>query len=532
MAYADSFVYENLPPAELMPDIWDNHPDFQWTEYLNCADRFLKHHIDQGHGNRICVRDIYRSYSYQEIENWSNQIAHTLIEDYQLKSGNRVLIRGFNNAYYVALWFAIVKVGGIVVATMPLLRAKELQTMCDMVEISHLFCDDRLMDEVELVNAESLQYVIPFSCDNVADFEMIASSKSNNFNSYPSKAKDVVLLGFTSGTTGKPKVTSHYHLDVLRMCQAFPEFALSPTLDDVFTGSPPIGFTFGLGGLVLFPLFYGASTYLIEKASPDAIKDAIENKDVSVLFTAPMAYRALSTMEFAHFGRLRKCVSAGETLPEKVWKDWFEISNIKIIDGIGATEMLHIFISSTENQLKAGATGIPVKGYEAKIIDENGEELGIDQAGKLAVRGITGCKYLIDQYKQKEYVQNGWNITGDIYKKDEDGFYWFVARGDDMIISMGYNISAIEVENVLIEHPDITECAVTATSCPDRGMIVCAHIVLVENVLANEDKILEIQEWFKTKAAPYKCPRLVKFIAALPKTETGKIQRFRLKESL
>ncbi|HEU0136512.1 MAG TPA: AMP-binding protein, partial [Flavobacterium sp.] len=378
-----------------------------------------------------------------------------------------------------------------------------------------------------------LKQIITFdgSESGTSKLEVLMANKPKTFENYKSKADTVCLIGFTSGTTGKPKMTAHYHRDILLICEAFPKYALHPTPDDVFTGSPPLGFTFGLGGLVLFPFYYGASTFLIEKPTPDLLLQAIQQFNITICFTAPTAWRIITTRVADYdLSSLRRCVSAGETLPAKVWQDWFDATGLKIIDGIGSTEILHIFISSNDEYIKKGSTGKPVRGYEAKIIDNDGNELGPNEPGRLAVRGITGCKYLAREEKQREYVDNGWNITGDIYKKDEEGFFCFVARGDDMIISSGYNIGAVEVESVLLTHPDVAECAVVGLPDEERGMLVCAHVVLNDHSKASEDFAREMQTWFKDNAAPYKYPRIINFTETLPKTETGKIQRFKLKQ--
>jgi 2-aminobenzoate-CoA ligase len=340
----------------------------------------------------------------------------------------------------------------------------------------------------------------------------------------------VAIIGFTSGTTGLPKMTAHFHKDILAICEAFPAYSLQLKPDDIFTGSPPIGFTFGLGALVLFPMYYGASAFLIEKPSPDVLLQAIQDHHITICGTAPTAWRVITTkVADYNISSLRKCVSAGETLPLKVWEDWYDATGLKIIDGIGATEMLHIFISSNEENMKPGATGKAVTGYEAKIVDDMGNELPRNTPGKLAVRGITGCKYIDREDKQRDYVQHGWNLTGDIFKQDEEDYFWFIARGDDMIISSGYNIAAIEVESVLLQHEEILECAVVGLPDEERGMLVCANIVLKNPSLASDDLKTNLQQWFKETAAPYKYPRIIYFVDELPKTETGKIQRYKLK---
>ncbi|WP_293895630.1 AMP-binding protein [Flavobacterium sp.] len=524
--YTDNFAHEYLPSPNLQPDyVFLDLPQFYRPEMLNCVDRLLDNHIKEGRGNNPCIRTFETTWTYNELYEKANQIAHVLIDDLGLVSGNRVLIRSANNPMMVACWFAIVKAGGIVVATMPLLRSKELTTIIDCAEISHALCDTTLQDEMNLVKSDFLKRTCFYN-----ELETLMQSKSTTFTNYHSKSDSIALIGFTSGTTGLPKMTSHYHKDILNICEAFPPYSLQPTQNDIFTGSPPLGFTFGLGGLVLFPMYFGASTFLIEKPTPEMLLQAIQEHKITICFTAPTAWRIITSKvnEF-DISSLRKCVSAGETLPLKVWQDWYEATGLKIIDGIGATEMLHIFISSNTENIKPGATGVAVTGYETKIVDANGNETPINQPGRLVVRGITGCKYLNRIDKQKEYVEKGWNATGDIFRKDEDGYFWFVARGDDMIISSGYNIAAIEVESVLLTHEDILECAVVGLPDEDRGMLVCAHIVLKEKYKATDDMKNHIQQWFKEVAAPYKYPRVIYFAETLPKTETGKIQRFKLK---
>lgn len=524
--YTDNFAHEHLPSPDLQPDyVFLDLPQFKRPEMLNCVEKLLDSHIKEGRGDNACLRTFDSIWTYNDLYEKSNQIAHVLVDDLGLQSGNRVLIRSANNPMMVACWFAILKAGGIVVATMPLLRSKELTTIIDCAEISHALCEKGLQDEMNLVRSDFLKRISFYD-----ELESLMQSKPKTFTNYHSKSDSIALIGFTSGTTGLPKMTSHYHKDILNICEAFPPYSLQPTTKDIFTGSPPLGFTFGLGGLVLFPLYFGASTFLIEKPTPDMLLHAIQEHNITICFTAPTAWRVI-TSKVADFdiSSLRRCVSAGETLPLKVWQDWYEATGLKIIDGIGATEMLHIFIASNTDNMKPGATGVAVTGYEAKIIDSNGNEVPTNEPGKLVVRGITGCKYLNRTEKQQEYVENGWNFTGDIFRQDDDGYFWFVARGDDMIISSGYNIAAIEVESVLLTHEDILECAVVGLPDEERGMLVCAHIVLKDKDKATDNMKNHIQHWFKEVAAPYKYPRVINFTETLPKTETGKIQRFKLK---
>jgi 2-aminobenzoate-CoA ligase len=527
--FDDNFAHNSLPSIDLQPTYLQGWYE---NEMLNCVERLLDVHIKNGNGTAPCLRTFKKTWTYQDLFEKANQIANVLVDELGLQSGNRVLIRSANNPMMVALWFGILKAGGIVVATMPLLRSKELKTIIECAEIAHVFCDIALESEMDLVDSDFLKRICKFcgSESGTSELENLMMNKPKTFANFHSKSDSVALIGFTSGTTGLPKMTAHYHKDILNICEAFPTYSLQPNANDIFTGSPPIGFTFGLGGLVLFPMYFGASTFLIEKPTPDVLLQAIQEHKITICFTAPTAWRIITTkVKDYDISSLRKCVSAGETLPLKVWEDWYNATGLKIIDGIGATEMLHIFISSNEENMKPGATGVAITGYEAKIIDANGNDVSANKPGRLAVRGITGCKYLNRIEKQQEYVQNGWNITGDIFKQDEDGYFWFVARGDDMIISSGYNIAAIEVESVLLTHEEILECAVVGLPDDERGMLVCAHIVLKDTAKATENMKNHIQHWFKEVAAPYKYPRVIYFTEALPKTETGKIQRFKLK---
>jgi len=532
--FEDDFSNRNLPDVLDQPVYLLDQPGFEFPADLNCVSEILDKHIAAGNGARIALRTSEQTWTYQELYDKANQIAHVLVEDLKLVSGNRVLIRSYNNPMFVACWFAILKTGGIAVSTMPLLRSKELSVIIDCGEISHALCDYRLSEDLNLVEPGFLKKVLTFdgTGQTKQELEVLSETKPKAFQNFDSGAESVALIGFTSGTTGKPKMTAHFHRDVLLICKAFPPFALQIKPEDIVTGSPPIGFTFGLGGLVLFPLYYGASSFLIEKPGPDILLEAISKYKASICFTAPTAWKTLTAkVRDCDISSLRKCISAGEALPVKVREDWYSATGLKIIDGIGATELLHIFISSTEDNQKPGAIGKPIPGYMACILDNEGNEVPVGEIGHLAVRGITGCKYLGRKEKQIEYVKNGWNLTGDLFRKDEDGYFFFVSRSDNLIISSGYNIAAIEVESVLFTHPEISECAVFGLPDEDRGHVVCACLILKNQELATDTFVKEIQDWFKKEAAPYKYPRKIVFMEALPKTETGKIQYFKLKET-
>jgi 2-aminobenzoate-CoA ligase len=466
------------------------------------------------------------SLGYGELHEWSNRIANVLVEDLGLQPGNRVLLRCFNHPWAVAAWFAVVRAGGVVVTTMPLLRVNELETTISKAEIELALCDSRLMEEMDEVAADVV--VVPWGNGGADDLLVRAQSKSDRFTPVETAADDVALLAFTSGTTGEPKCTMHFHRDVLAIADMFNP-VLAPRADDVFCGSPPLAFTFGLGGLVIFPMRVGATTLLTERPGVEFL-DAISRLEPTVCFTAPTAYRGmLAALDQYDIGSLRAGVSAGETLPKPTWEQFKEATGVELIDGIGATELLHIFISASGGDIRPGATGRPLAGVEARVVDDEVEPVPDGEIGLLAVRAPTGCRYLDDE-RQGEYVKKGWNLTGDAYVRDADGYFWYQARTDDMIISSGYNIAGPEVEASLLRHQSVAECAVVGVSDEMRTQVVKAYVVLRPDMAPSDDLAAELQSFVKDDIAPYKYPRQIEFISALPKTQTGKVQRYRLRE--
>lgn len=528
-AHIDTFTADNLPLPEDCPEFLFDLPELQYPEHLNAAIELVDKAVDEGFGDKIAIYSSAKNWTYGEILKASNQIANILVQQYGLVAGNRVLLRGANNPMMVISWLAVLKAGAVAVATMPLLRAGELATIITKGEISHALCDVRLLDELQSAkeNAPDLLHILSFGQDSDLDKKM--STASDQFQSVATSKDDVALLAFTSGTTGSPKATMHFHRDVLAMADTFSKHILCPTKDDVFAGTPPIAFTFGLGAIVVFPLRARAATVLDETASPKSLIESVEKFKVTKLFTAPTAYRAmLGVLEGHDLSSLNQCVSAGEALPIATSNQWHEAVGIRLTDGIGATEMIHIFISARNQDIIPGATGKPVPGYQARVQDSQGKPLGVDEVGFLAVKGPTGCRYLDDD-RQVNYVKDGWNITGDAYRVDKEGYFWFEARMDDIIISGGYNISGLEVENALLEHPSVAECAVVGEKNEERGNIVKAYVVLMAEVKPSDGVVKKLQSHVKNSIAPYKYPRIIDFIKALPKTQTGKIQRFKLR---
>jgi 2-aminobenzoate-CoA ligase len=532
-AHVDTFARDRLPAPEALPEFLFELPELQFPPRLNCATELLDRWVAQGQGERLCVQGHEHRWTYAELQRQANRIARVLVEDLGLVTGQRVLLRGANSPMLAACWFAVVKAGGIVVGTMPLLRARELTAIVEKAQVTHALCDARLVEELDLARpaCPTLQQVLTFG----GELEARAAAKPSTFGNVDTAADDICLMAFTSGTTGVPKGTLHFHRDVMAACACWPPHVLRARPDDVFIGSPPLAFTFGLGGLLVFPLAIGASTVLIEKTSPDALLPAIARFQATVCFTAPTSYRAMAGQIQAHpaqhdLSSLRKCVSAGEALPAATRQLWKETTGIEIIDGIGSTELFHIFISADEAHARPGATGLPVPGYRAAILDDAGHELPPGQVGRLAIKGPTGCKYL-DDPRQANYVQDGWNLTGDAYLVDADGQFVYQARTDDMIISGGYNIAGPEVESALLLHPAVAECGVVGQPDAARGMIVKAYVVLRPGHAGDAAMVKALQEFVKQTIAPYKYPREIAFRASLPRTETGKLQRFKLRES-
>ncbi|MBV8689483.1 MAG: AMP-binding protein [Candidatus Eremiobacteraeota bacterium] len=531
-AHVDTFARQHLPPRSQWPDLIFTRPEFHYPDRLNCASRLLDRHITSGRARRRCLLSQGVSWTYADLFEKSNQIAHVLVDDLGVRPGNRVLLRGPNTPMLAACWFAVMKAGAIAVTTMPLYRSSELEYMIEKAQIGFALCDERFVADLETAGERAGRFsMATFGSAERGSLEARLADKPRLFENVATAADDVALIGFTSGTTGKAKATIHFHRDVLAICDAFPKSVLRASQDDLFCGSPPLGFTFGLGGLLLFPLDIGAATLLLEKAAPEQLLEAIQQYRASVVFTAPIAYRAMATLAERYDATcLRKCVSAGETLPLPTWQAWFEKTGLKIIDGIGATEMLHIFISSPEERMRPGSTGQVVPGYEAQIVDDSGETAPAGTIGRLAVRGPTGCRYLDDE-RQTQYVRNGWNFPGDTYRMDDDGYFWYVARSDDMIIASGYNISGPEVEEALLAHADVKECAVVAAPDLERHTsIVKAFVVVNPGCRTDESEITVLQDFVKSKIAPYKAPRAIEFVEILPRTETGKLQRYVLRE--
>jgi len=536
-AHVDSFARDRLPPRELQPEYVFELPELQFPQQLNCAVELLDRAVDErGWGELPCIVGPGVRWSYAELRRKVDAIAHVLVREMGVQPGQRVLLRAPNNPMLAACWFAVMKTGAIAVATMPLLRAKELKQVVAKAQVSHALCDRALAEELELARpaCPTLRELRYFNDASPQGLEAALARHAPPFAAVDTAADDTCLLAFTSGTTGEPKATMHFHRDVIAICRCWPVHVLRAQASDVFIGSPPLGFTFGLGGLLLFPLSVGASTVLLEKATPPVLLDAIAEYRATVLFTAPTTYRAIAEqarerrLSAAVGGPLRKCVAAGEALPAATRRLWKEATGIEIIDGIGSTEMLHIFISADEEHARGGATGTPVPGYQACILDEAGQPVARGQVGRLAVRGPTGCRYL-DDARQASYVQHGWNLTGDAYLQDEDGYFRYQARTDDMIISAGYNIAAPEVEAVLLEHPAVAECAVIGVPDEERGQIVKAFIVPRAGHAGDAALARTLQEHVKATVAPYKYPRAIEFRTELPRTATGKLQRFRLK---
>ncbi|MFJ9124691.1 AMP-binding protein [Streptomyces sp. NPDC102340] len=529
-AHVDTFARDHLPPAELWPGLGFDLPELRYPQRLNCGAELLDATVERHGADRPAFHSPGQTpWSYAELKATVDRIAHVLTDDLGVVPGNRVLMRGPTTRHLAACWLAVMKAGAVAVTVLAGARASELATVCGIARVGHALCDIRSVDDLAKAEVPGLR-IATFGGDGPDDLLHRAAGKPAAYEAVATAADDVALIAFTSGTTGRPKGCMHFHRDVLAVADTFAQYVLRAEPDDVFAGSPPLGFTFGLGGLVIFPLRAGASALLLEQAGPQKLLPAIAEHRVSVVFTAPTAYRAmlalLSEVPSYDISSLRRCVSAGENLPAATWHAWQEATGLRIINGIGATELLHIFISAADDAIRPGTTGVPVPGWEARIVDAEGRQLPDGEAGLLAVRGPVGCRYLADE-RQTVYVQHGWNVTGDTYVREPDGYFRYVARADDMIISAGYNIAGPEVEDALLRHPDVAEAAVVGRPDEERGQVAVAYVVLRAGARQDAEGL---REFVKAELVPYKCPRAIEFLDALPRTATGKLQRFRLRE--
>jgi 2-aminobenzoate-CoA ligase len=529
-AHVDTFCRDSLPPAELWPEFLDELPELRRPERLNCASALLDEVVAEHGPDRPCLRTDDETWTYGELLARANQLAHLLTRELGVIPGRRVLLRGPNNPELVACWFAVLKAGGVAVSTVPMLRSLELRQLIQLTRSTVALCDVRFAADLRTAAAGTGLTVACYGGGGADDLAVRAAGQPPTFDDVDTAADDVALLAATSGSTGVPKVTMHFHRDVLAIADTFGKYLVQGRPDDVFTGTPPLAFTFGLGGLLVFPLRVGASVLLIEKATPVQLAEAVARHRATVVFTAPTGYRAMLRGGCEHLlTSVRRAVSAGEHLPKAVWEEFAARTGIRLIDGIGSTEMLHVFVAAADDEIRPGATGRAVPGYVATVLDDDGRPAPDGVPGRLAVKGPTGCRYLADP-RQRAYVQHGWNITGDTYVRDADGWFWYQARSDDMIVSSGYNIGAPEVEQALDQHPDVVECAVVGRPDPERGQLVHAAVVLRDGVDGDLAKVAELQDFTKGLIAPYKYPRSIEFVAELPRTSTGKVQRYRLRE--
>jgi 2-aminobenzoate-CoA ligase len=527
--HVDTFCRDNLPPDEQWPEMLFELPGLDYPERLNAGVALLDEVIEQHGPDRPCLHAPgHPSWTYGELQAAANRVANVLTDELGVVPGNRVLLRGPNNQWLTAAWFGALKAGAVAVATMPLLRAGELSTIHDIAEVSVAVCDHRFLADLEAAAIDVP--VVAYGGEGPDDLTVRAARQPDTFDAVDTAGDDVAMLAFTSGTTGRPKATMHFHRDLLAIADTFSKHVLQPSPDDVFVGTPPLAFTFGLGGLVVFPMRVGASTLLVERATPVELAELIAEYGATTCFTAPTAYKAMLAAGRAEQLRtLHSAVSAGEHLPRATWQAFYDATGVRIIDGIGSTELLHIFIAASGDAIRPGSTGVAVPGYVARVVDVHGNELPPDTPGRLAVKGPTGCRYLADP-RQLAYVQDGWNVTGDTFRRDADGYFWYEARSDDMIVSSGYNIAAPEVEEGVLAHPDVEECGVVGVPDEARGMLVKAFVVLRPGIQGDDVLVKEIQDFTKQQIAPYKYPRAVEFVDALPRTATGKLQRFKLRD--
>ncbi len=537
-AHLDQFARQHLPPADQWPDLVFDLPELQYPARLNCVAEILDKAVAGGGGGRLALRGDGINWTYAELQQQVDRIVNVMRGPMGLVPGNRVLLRGANHPMMAAAVLAVLKAGLIAVPTMPLLRARELGVIMQKAQVQAVLCAHALRAEIEAAPGRperTLWFNVPADAQSglapESSLDALVAGQPASATACDTAADDICLISFTSGTTGVPKGTIHFHRDVLAICDCFPRHVLKSGADDLFIGTPPLAFTFGLGGLLLFPLRVGAAAVLLEKLTPEALLQAIEKYRATICFTAPTFYRQMATLAGKYdLSSLKKSVSAGEALPVATREAWQQATGLRMIDGIGATEMLHIFISAAGDEIRPGATGKPIPGYRACVLDNKGQPVGPGIVGRLAVKGPTGCRYL-DDPRQRDYVLNGWNLTGDAYEMDADGYFFYRSRTDDMIISAGYNIAGPEVEDALLRHPAVAECGVVGKPDEERGQVVEAHVVLKPGFEPSPEMAAQLQDFVKEQIAPYKYPRSIRFLTSLPRTETGKLQRFKLRST-
>ncbi len=543
-SHTDTFTRDRLPPQDQWPVFLADQPELNYPDQVNCAAELVDRHVLAGRGDRIALHGVSDfnagggdfAWTYAQLKDKSDRIAQVLTHDMGLVPGNRILLRGGNSPMMAACLLGAIKAGLVAVPTMPLLRATELAQIMEKAQVSAALCDQLLADELQhcmtpghASHVAGLQQIVMFRSDQAEGLEHRMAQQTGRFTVHPTSRDDVCLIAFTSGTTGKPKGTLHFHRDVLAMCDLFPRYILQMSEDDVVCGTPPIAFTFGLGGLLAFPLRYGARVALLEKHTPETLLQTIAKYGATQCYTAPTMYRQMATLAGQHnLSSLKHPVSAGEALPDATRQLWKQATGIEMTDGIGGTEVIHIYISSAGQYVRAGSIGQVVPGYEAQIVNDEMQPVPPGTLGRLAVRGPTGCKYL-DDPRQQDYVKDGWNLPGDTFVMDPEGYFSYQARNDDMIISAGYNIAGPEVEGALLQHPAVAECGVVGMPDEERGHIVQACVVLKPGHTGDAAMEKALQEHVKQSIAPFKYPRKVIFLTALPRTETGKLQRFKLR---
>lgn len=536
-AHLDQFARQHLPPFDQWPDLVFDLPELQYPARLNCVAEILDKAVAEGRGGRLALRGDGISWTYAELQQQADRIVNVLLGPMGLVPGNRVLLRGANHPMMAAAVLAVLKAGLIAVPTMPLLRARELGIIMQKAQVQAVLCAHALREEIEAAPnrpERTFWFNVPADAAGLAperSLDALMATQPASAAACDTAADDICLISFTSGTTGVPKGTMHFHRDVLAICDCFPRHVLKSSADDLFIGTPPLAFTFGLGGLLLFPLRVGAAAVLLEKLTPETLLQSIEKYRATICFTAPTFYRQMAAQAGKHdLSSLKKSVSAGEALPVATREAWQQATGLRMIDGIGATEMLHIFISAAGDDIRPGATGKPIPGYRACVLDNKGQPVGPGIVGRLAVKGPTGCRYM-DDPRQRDYVLNGWNLTGDAYEMDAEGYFFYRSRTDDMIISAGYNIAGPEVEDALLRHPAVAECGVVGKPDEERGQVVEAHVVLKPGFEPSPEMASQLQDFVKEQIAPYKYPRSIRFLTSLPRTETGKLQRFKLRST-
>ncbi len=538
-----SLIERYGPPRELWPRFGLDFPEArEWPAKLNIAEVLVDDNLKRGDKPAILYED--RQIKYRELQLMINKFGNAL-KVLDVKPYDRVMLRLPNIPEFIVSSLAVQKLGAVSVPTFTLLKAKELSYIASDCEAKVLITTPSLLEDVEKAKGElkTIRHIVladakpsEVEAPYIAfDYLMDDFKEATGLEPVRVDQDEVTLLLYTSGTTGPPKGCIHTHRHYLAVADCYAKNVLQAREDDVWGGPPTMAFAYGHTGLICNPLRHGATTSLVGSGrfEPASMFQLIEKHGISVFYGVPTAYRTMVALKHERgkydFSSLRVCVTAGEPCPPSLYYTIKEFFGCEVLEHMGCTELFNGFISTRFGQVKPGSMGLAVPGYDVRILGDDGNEVKTGEVGHLAVAGPIGIRYWKLPEKQAESVRNGWNHTGDMAYKDEEGFFWFASRSDDIIKTAAYRVSPHEVEEALIKHGAVAEAGVIGVPDLERGQIIKAFIVLKPDHKPSSRLEEELRVFVKDQIAPYKAPKEVEFVKELPKTETGKIRRAELK---